>query len=74
MNAFWASENLDAFIALRSFPAGRSVRKTLPNNDSSWRLGSPATLFGDILKALDDGIAKPLRIALDIPLWQAGPL
>src|SRR5262245_44478073 len=33
MNAFWASENFDAFIALRSSPARESTRKTLPKND-----------------------------------------
>lgn len=37
MNAFCASENLDAFIALRSFPATGNNRKTLAGNDPVFR-------------------------------------
>jgi hypothetical protein len=37
MNAFCASENFDAFIVSRSFPALESNRKTLPKNDPEFR-------------------------------------
>ena len=37
MNAFCASENFDAFIALRSFPASGNNRKTLAKNDPVFR-------------------------------------
>jgi hypothetical protein len=37
MNAFCASENLDAFIVLRSFPAAGNDRKTLASIDPVFR-------------------------------------
>jgi hypothetical protein len=40
MNAFCASENFDAFIALRSFPASGNNRKTLARNDPVFRVQS----------------------------------
>jgi len=40
MNAFWASENFEAFIALRSSPAKESPRKTLARNDPVFRAQS----------------------------------
>jgi hypothetical protein len=37
MNAFWTSENREAFIALRSFQPGNLSGKTLPKNDPTLR-------------------------------------
>src|SRR5437868_1905143 len=36
MNAFWASENFEAFMVTAP-PSPESTRKTLPKNDPVWR-------------------------------------
>jgi hypothetical protein len=40
MNAFWASEKFEVFIALRSFQPRESQRKTLAKNDPVLRAQS----------------------------------
>jgi hypothetical protein len=52
MNAFCASENLDAFIVLRSFPAAGNDRKTLASIDP---------VFRDQSNPADKLLIKPYR-------------
>jgi len=53
MNAFWASENFDAFIVFRSSQPGRVRRKTLTRNDPVFRDQITAQRFSASAVKLD---------------------
>jgi hypothetical protein len=64
MNAFWASENLDAFIVLRSSQPGRLRRKTLTQNDPV--LGDQITTLRKIGERTVSGLWDPIGKLVDI--------
>ena len=61
INAFWASENLDAFIALRSSQPGESTRKTLTKNDPVLR---PQSTFNKASKNVAENVPLLILFAM----------